>query len=91
MRPEGRRAGWPPMVRPGPGAALASGNVASARVISVNAGRGRDADWAGKSGRTAIGKRPVAGRVEVGRLGLGGDEQVDKPAPGGPERAAASS
>jgi MOSC domain-containing protein YiiM len=61
--------------------------VASARVISVNAGRGQDADWAGKSGRTAIDKRPVAGRVEVGRLGLGGDEQVDKPAHGGPEQA----
>ncbi len=52
------------IVRPGLGAALASGNVTSARVISVN-----------------------AGRVEVGRLGLGGDEQVDKPAHGGPEQA----
>jgi MOSC domain-containing protein YiiM len=29
----------------------------------------------------------VAGHVEVGRLGLGGDEQVDKPAHGGPEQA----
>jgi MOSC domain-containing protein YiiM len=75
------------IVRPGLGAALASGNVTSARVISVNAGRGKDEDWAGKSGRTAIDKRPVAGRVEVGRLGLGGDEQVDKPAHGGPEQA----
>jgi MOSC domain-containing protein YiiM len=56
-------------------------------VISVNVGLGKDADWAGKLGRTAIGKRPVPGRVEVGRLGLGGDEQVDKPAHGGPEQA----
>jgi hypothetical protein len=56
-------------------------------VISVNTGRGQDADWAGKLGRTAIDKRPAAGRVEVGRLGLGGDEQVDKPAHGGPEQA----
>jgi MOSC domain-containing protein YiiM len=61
--------------------------VTSARVISVNTGRGKDADWAGKLGRTAIDKRPVPGRVEVGRLGLGGDEQVDKPAHGGPEQA----
>ena len=75
------------MVRPGPGAALASGSVTSARVISVNTGRGKDADWAGKLGRTAIDKRPVPGRVEVGTLGLGGDEQVDKPAHGGPEQA----
>jgi len=56
-------------------------------VISVNTGRGKDADWAGKQGRTAIDKRPVPGRVEVGMLGLGGDEQVDKPAHGGPEQA----
>jgi MOSC domain-containing protein YiiM len=75
------------MVRPGLGAALASGNVTSARVISVNTGRGKDADWAGKLRRTAIDKRPVTGRVEVGRLGLGDDEQVDKPAHGGPEQA----
>jgi hypothetical protein len=27
-------------------------------VISVNTGRGRDADWAGKLRRTAIDKRP---------------------------------
>jgi MOSC domain-containing protein YiiM len=75
------------MVRPGPGAALASGSVTSARVISVNTGRGKDADWAGELRRTAIDKRPAPGRVEVGRLGLGGDEQVDKPAHGGPEQA----
>ena len=56
-------------------------------MISVNTGRGKDADWAGKQGRTAIEKRPVPGRVEVGMLGLGGDEQVDKPAHGGPEQA----
>ena len=56
-------------------------------MISVNVGRGKDADWAGKLGRTAIDKCPAAGRVEVGRLGLGGDEQVDKPAHGGPEQA----
>lgn len=61
--------------------------MTSARVISVNTGRGKDADWAGQLGRTAIDKRPVPGRVEVGRLGLGGDEQVDKPAHGGPEQA----
>ena len=61
--------------------------MTSARVISVNTGLGKDADWAGKLRRTAIDKRPVPGHVEVGRLGLGGDEQVDKPAHGGPEQA----
>jgi MOSC domain-containing protein YiiM len=61
--------------------------VTNGRVISVNVGCGKDADWAGKLGRTAIDKRPVPARVEVGRLGLGSDEQADKPAHGGPEQA----
>jgi len=61
--------------------------VTNARVVSVNAGRGKDADWAGKLGRTAIDKRPVAGRVRVGTLGLDGDEQVDRAAHGGAEQA----
>ena len=61
--------------------------MTNARVISVNVGRGKDADWAGRLGRTAIDKRPVHRQVEVSRLGLAGDEQADKPAHGGPEQA----
>jgi MOSC domain-containing protein YiiM len=61
--------------------------VATARVISVNTGRGRDAEWAGRLKRTAIDKRPVPGPVAVGRLGLAGDEQMDKPDHGGYEQA----
>ena len=61
--------------------------MATARVISVNTGRGRDAEWAGRLRRTAIDKRPVPGPVAVGRLGLAGDEQVDKPGHGGYEQA----
>jgi MOSC domain-containing protein YiiM len=56
-------------------------------VISVNVGHGKDADWAGKLGRTAIDKRPVAGRIRVGTLGLDGDEQADTAAHGGAEQA----
>jgi MOSC domain-containing protein YiiM len=59
----------------------------AARVISVNIGHGRDADWAGSLKRTAIDKRPVPGPADVGRLGLAGDEQVDKPDHGGYEQA----
>src|SRR5690348_9930048 len=70
-------AGWPDTV---PG-------VATARVVSVNTGHGRDAEWAGRLGRTAIDKRPVPGPVTAGRLGLAGDEQVDKPGHGGYEQA----
>jgi len=61
--------------------------MTSARVISVNVGRGRDADWAGKLGRTAIDKRPVTGQIEVGLLGLAGDEQSDTENHGGREQA----
>jgi MOSC domain-containing protein YiiM len=61
--------------------------MAAARVVSVNIGRGRDADWAGRLKRTAIDKRPVLGPVAVGRLGLAGDEQIDKPDHGGYEQA----
>jgi MOSC domain-containing protein YiiM len=61
--------------------------MATARVVSVNAGRGWDAEWAGRLKRTAIDKRPVPGPVAVGRLGLAGDEQVDKPDHGGYEQA----
>jgi MOSC domain-containing protein YiiM len=61
--------------------------MAAARVISVNIGHGRDADWAGSLKRTAIDKRPVPGPAHVGRLGLAGDEQVDKPDHGGYEQA----
>ena len=70
-------AGWPDTV---PG-------VATARVVSVNTGRERDAEWAGRLKRTAIDKRPVSGPVAVGRLGLGGDEQADKQDHGGYEQA----
>ena len=70
-------AGWPDTV---PG-------VATARVVSVNTGRERDAAWAGRLKRTAIDKRPVSGPVAVGRLGLAGDEQADKQDHGGYEQA----
>jgi MOSC domain-containing protein YiiM len=56
-------------------------------VISVNTGQGKDADWAGRLGRTAIDKRPVDGPAAVRKLGLAGDEQTDKPAHGGVEQA----
>jgi MOSC domain-containing protein YiiM len=61
--------------------------VAAAQVVSVNTGRGRNAQWAGRLQRTAIDKRPVSGPVAVGTLGLAGDEQVDQPDHGGAEQA----
>jgi MOSC domain-containing protein YiiM len=62
-----------------------------AKVVSVNTGRGVDAQWAGGLKRTAIDKRPAGGPgavpVRVGRLGLAGDEQADTEHHGGPEQA----
>lgn len=62
-------------------------SVASAQVISVNAGRGQPARWAGQAGRTAIDKRPCGRPVTIGRLGVGDDEQMDKKHHGGPYQA----
>jgi MOSC domain-containing protein YiiM len=59
----------------------------SAQVISVNTGRGRQARWAGRMGRTAIDKRPRSGPVTIGRLGAADDDQVDKGHHGGPDQA----
>ena len=61
--------------------------VGSAQVISVNAGRGRPAQWAGRIGWTAIDKRPCPGPVTIRRLGVGDDEQMDKKHHGGPYQA----
>lgn len=56
-------------------------------VISVNVGRAIDAEWAGRLKRTAIDKRPAAGRVAVRTLGLAGDEQADLDHHGGVDKA----
>lgn len=61
--------------------------MASARVIAVNTGPEADLVVGGKPGRTAIDKRPAAGRIVVRTLGLAGDEYADKENHGGHEQA----
>ena len=61
--------------------------MASARVVSVNIGAARDAEWAGRIKRSAIDKRPAAGPVRIGRLGAAGDEQADTAEHGGHDQA----
>ncbi|GGT13753.1 MOSC domain-containing protein [Nonomuraea spiralis] len=56
-------------------------------ILSVNVGKSVDAEWAGKLGRTAIDKQPVAHRVQVLRNGLTGDERADTPNHGAPGHA----
>jgi MOSC domain-containing protein YiiM len=61
--------------------------MASARVIAVSTGPEADLVVGGKPARTAIDKRPAAGRIVVRALGLAGDEYADKENHGGHEQA----
>jgi MOSC domain-containing protein YiiM len=56
-------------------------------VISVNVGKPRDVEWAGRRVRTAIWKEPTAARVSVEFHNLAGDEQADLRVHGGPDKA----
>jgi ferredoxin-NADP reductase/MOSC domain-containing protein YiiM/ferredoxin len=56
-------------------------------LISVNVGLPQDVSWEGKVVRTAVWKRPVAGRVMARRLNLDGDGQGDLAGHGGEHRA----
>jgi len=56
------------------------------RVLSVNVGRPKDAEWAGL-GYTSMDKRPVDAAVRVHRNGLVGDVVSDTKYHGGPDQA----
>ena len=55
-------------------------------VVSVNTGSTVDVPW-GKLKKSAIDKRPVAGRVHVHPLGVGDDEVADQVNHAGPDQA----
>jgi ferredoxin-NADP reductase/MOSC domain-containing protein YiiM/ferredoxin len=57
------------------------------RLISVNVGLPQDVEWQGKVVRTAVWKRPIAGRVMARRLNIDGDGQGDLAGHGGENRA----
>jgi MOSC domain-containing protein YiiM len=57
------------------------------RVISVNAGAVRLIVWQGRQATTGIWKTPVAGRVAVGGDRVIGDDQADRRAHGGRDKA----
>ena len=57
------------------------------KLLSVNVGLPREITWQAKFVRTAIWKRPVAGRVFARRLNLDGDGQADLKGHGGENRA----
>ena len=57
------------------------------RILSVNLGKVRVRDIAGRRVMTAYGKQPAAGPVAVAPLGLQGDEQADLSVHGGLAKA----
>ena len=58
-----------------------------ATIVSVNVGQPGLVEHDGRRAPTAIGKRPVAGRLAVGREQLDGDAQADRSVHGGPDKA----
>src|SRR5262249_4869624 len=58
-----------------------------AKVLSVNVGGVREFDYNGRPARSAIWKSPVAGRIAARGVNLVGDDQADRQAHGGPDKA----
>jgi MOSC domain-containing protein YiiM len=57
------------------------------RVLSINVGQGREFVFNGRPARSAIWKVPVAGRIAARGVNLEGDDQADREAHGGPDKA----
>jgi MOSC domain-containing protein YiiM len=60
---------------------------AAGTVLSVNVGRPREFEYNGRPAKSAIWKSPVAGRIAVRGVNLAGDDQADRKAHGGPDKA----
>jgi MOSC domain-containing protein YiiM len=61
--------------------------AAIGKVLSVSVGVPREFDYDGRTARSAIWKTPVSGRVEARGVNLAGDDQADREAHGGPDKA----
>jgi len=57
------------------------------KVVSVNVGGIREFEYHGRPARSGIWKSPVPGRVAVAGVNLAGDDQADRQAHGGPDKA----
>jgi MOSC domain-containing protein YiiM len=58
-----------------------------ATIVSVNVGRTRQFEYEERAVQSAIWKNPVTGRIAVRGVNLDGDEQADRRAHGGPDKA----
>ena len=59
----------------------------SSRVLAVSVGLPREFDYHGRPARSAIWKAPISGRVAARGVNLAGDDQADREAHGGPDKA----
>ena len=59
----------------------------AAKVLSVNVGPVREFQYNGHSAKSAIWKSPAVGRIAACGVNLAGDDQADRKAHGGPDKA----
>jgi MOSC domain-containing protein YiiM len=59
----------------------------AAKVLSVNVGKPRQFEYRGQPASSAIWKSPIDGRVSARAVNLEGDDQADRKAHGGPDKA----
>ena len=57
------------------------------KVLSVNVGTVREFAYSGRPAKSAIWKSPALGRIAARGVNLAGDEQADRKAHGGPDKA----
>ena len=57
------------------------------KVLSVNVGAVREFEYHGRPAKSGIWKSPVAGRIAARGVNLDGDDQADREAHGGPDKA----
>src|SRR5215472_17527179 len=61
--------------------------ITGAKVLSVNVGHVRKFEYNGHPAKSAIWKSPAVGRIAARGVNLAGDEQADREAHGGPDKA----
>ena len=57
------------------------------KVLSINVGAVREFEYKGRPAKSAIWKTPVVGRIAARGVNLEGDDQADREAHGGPDKA----
>lgn len=61
--------------------------TSAGKVLSVNVGTVREFEYGGRPAKSAIWKSPAVGRITARGINLAGDDQADRRAHGGPDKA----